>query len=143
MILIWKHLMFLKLFIHNIKHTTMSNIGINTNSFRITSKYLDILNDFIVKAKIHPEITEARQEQLIDFVSKLTDVNNAEPQFQMLASIIERELRNFNKRPDVFFSTLIEDIKNKNTETVIPKIEMITEALDVENSEVLAKIIGD
>lgn len=121
----------------------MSNIGINTNTFRITSKYLDILNDFIVKAKIHPEITDARQEQLIDFVSKLTDVNNTEPQFQMLSSIIERELRNFNKRPDVFFSTLIEDIKNKNTETVIPKIELITEALDVENSEVLAKIIGD
>jgi hypothetical protein len=121
----------------------MSNIGINTNTFRLTSKYLDILNDFIVKAKIHPEITEARQEQLIDFVSKLTDVNNAEPQFQMLSSIIERELRNFNKRPDVFLNTLIQDIKNKDTETVIPKIELITEALDVENSEVLAKIIGD
>jgi len=135
--------MFLKPFIHNAKHTTMSNIGINTNTFRLTSKYLDILNDFIVKAKIHPEITDARQEQLIDFVSKLTDVNNAEPQFQMLSSIIERELRNFNKKPDVFLNTLIQDIKNKDTETVIPKIELITEALDVENSEVLAKIIGD
>mgnify|MGYP003417052946 FL=1 len=135
--------MFLKLFIHNAKLTTMSNIGINTNTFRLTSKYLDILNDFIVKAKIHPEITDARQEQLIDFVSKLTDVNNAEPQFQMLSSIIERELRNFNKKPDVFLNTLIQDIKNKDTETVIPKIELITEALDVENSEVLAKIIGD
>ena len=121
----------------------MSNIGINTNTFRLTSKYLDILNDFIVKAKIHPEITEARQEQLIDFLSKLTDVNNAEPQFQLLSSIIERELRNSNKRPDIFFTTLIGDIQSKNTETVVPKIELITEALDVENSEVLAKIIGD
>lgn len=135
--------MFLKLFIHKIKLIIMSNIGINTNTFRITSKYLDILNDFIVKAKISPEITDVRQEQLIDFLSKLTDVNNAEPQFQMLSSIIERELRNSQKRPDIFFTSLIEDIQNKNTETVIPKIEIIAEALDVENSEVLAKIIGD
>ncbi|MDN3657850.1 hypothetical protein QWZ08_19515 [Ferruginibacter paludis] len=121
----------------------MSNIGINTSTFRITSKYLDILNDFIVKAKINPEITEARQEQLIEFLSKLTDVNNTEPQFQMLSSIIERELRNSHKRPEIFFTSLIEDIQNKDTETVIPKIELITEALDVENSEILAKIIGD
>lgn len=121
----------------------MSNIGLYTNTFRITSKYLDILNDFIVKAKIHPEITEIKKEQLIEFLSKLADINNAEPEFQMLASIIERELRNLKKRPDIFISSLIQEIQDENTQVVIPKIELITEALDIENSEVLAKIIGE
>jgi hypothetical protein len=121
----------------------MSNIGVNTNTFRITSKYLDMLNDFIVKAKIYPEITAAKKEQLIEFLTKLADVNNAEPQFQMLSSIIERELRNSNKRPDVFLNSLIQEVQSENTEVVIPKIELISEALDIENSEVLAKIIGE
>lgn len=121
----------------------MSNIGVNTNTFRITSKYLDMLNDFIVKAKIHTEITEAKKDQLLEFLSKLTDVNNTEPQFQMLSSIIERELRNSQKKPDIFLNNLIQEIKGENIEAVIPKIETITEALDVENSEVLAKIIGE
>lgn len=121
----------------------MSNIGVNTNTFRITSKYLDLLNDFIVKAKINSDITETNKEQLIKFLSKLSDTNNAEPQFQMLSSIVERELRNVKTKPDVFFKNLIAEVENEDTDIIIPKIEMITEALDVENSEVLAKIIGE
>ncbi len=121
----------------------MSNIGVNTNTFRITSRYLDLLNDFIVKAKINPDITEADKEKLIEFLSKLNDIDNTDPQFQILSSIIERELRNLNKKPHVFFNNLIAEVKNENTENLIPEIELITEALDVENSEVLAKIIGE
>jgi hypothetical protein len=120
----------------------MSNTGINTNTFRITGKYLDLLNDFVVKTKVDEEINAGRKEQLIDFFSKLLDQNNVQPQFQLLSSIIERELRNNNSQPQGFFNSLIDEIKNGNTQAVLPKIELVIEALDSENSDALAKIKG-
>jgi hypothetical protein len=120
----------------------MSSIGLNTNTFRITGKYLDILNDFLVKAKINNEITDVKKEQLIDFFSKVSDINNTQPQFQLLSSILERELRNDNKRPDTFFPLLIQEIQDNNIQSILPKISFIAEALDAESSLALAKIKG-
>lgn len=121
----------------------MSSIGLNTNTFRITGKYLDLLNDFIVKANIHPDMSDLKREQLIDFITKIIDVNNAQPQFQLLSSIIERELRNANNRPDVYLNSLLDEIRNSNLENALPKIEFLVEALDTENSEALLKIKGE
>jgi hypothetical protein len=121
----------------------MSNIGLNTNTFRVTGKYLDMLNDYMVKAKIHP-INDLKKEQLIDFLLKINDVNNTETKFQLLSSIIERELRNSNNRhPETFLQTLLDEIRNDQVDNVLPKIEFIVEALDTENSEALAKMKGD
>ncbi|PWS26174.1 hypothetical protein DHW03_15375 [Pedobacter yonginense] len=121
----------------------MSNIGLNTNVFRITGKYLDILNDFIVRAKIHSEISESKKKELIEFLTKINDTENAQPQFQLLSSIIERELRNSHKRPVLYLNSLMEEIRDGALESVVPKIEFIVEALDTENSEALSKIKGD
>ncbi|MFD2146219.1 hypothetical protein [Mucilaginibacter antarcticus] len=121
----------------------MSNIGLNTNVFRITGKYLDILNDFIVKMKIHSEISDVKKEELIEFLTKINDINNAQPQFQLLSSIIERELRNINRKSIPYLNTLVEEIKSGAIESVVPKIEFLVEALDTENSEALSKIKGD
>lgn len=121
----------------------MSNVGLNTNTYRITGKYLDLLNDYIVKAKIHP-VNEQKNEQLINFLSKINDNANTQPQFQLLSSIIERELRNSNERhPETFLNVLLQQIKNNEVENILPKIEFIVEALDSENSEALAKIKGE
>jgi hypothetical protein len=121
----------------------MSNTGLNTNTFRITGKYLDLLNDFVVKTKVNEEINSEKKEQLIAFFSKILDQNNVQPQFQLLSSIIERELRNTSNQPQIFFNALIEEIKSDDTEAVLPKIERVIEALDSENSEALAKIKGE
>jgi hypothetical protein len=121
----------------------MSNIGLNTNTFRITGKYLDILTDFIVKAKVNHEISDAKKDQLIEFISKIIDGENTQPQFQLLSSIIDRELRNQHSKREVFFSGLLQEIKNSNVDEVLPKIEFIVEALDSENSDALSKIKGE
>lgn len=121
----------------------MSNTGVNTNTFRVTGRYLDLLNDFVVKTKVDEEINAGRKEQLIEFFSKILDQNNAQPQFQLLSSIIERELRSVKNTPLVFFTGLIEDIKNDDTQAVLPKIELVIDALDTENSDALSKIKGE
>lgn len=121
----------------------MSNIGLNTNTFRITGKYIDLLIDFIVKAKINVEINDAKKEQLIEFITKISDKENTQPQFQLLSSIIERELRHQHNKREVFLGTLLQEIKNNDIENVLPKIEFIVEALDTENSEALSKIKGE
>jgi hypothetical protein len=118
----------------------MSAIGLNTNTFRITGKYLDLLNDILVKAKISHSITDGRKDQLVEFVSQLNDINNTQPQFQLLASIIERELRVENKKPDIFYYSFLQEIQQNNIDAVLPKVSLIAEALEVENSDALAKI---
>ena len=118
----------------------MSLIGLNTNTFRVTGKYLDLLNDILVKAKISQTITDGRKDQLLDFVNQVSDVDNRQPQFQLLASIIERELRAENKQPAVFFTSLLQEIQQNSVDAILPKVSLIAEALEVENSDALSKI---
>ena len=118
----------------------MSAIGLNTNTFRITGKYLDLMNDILVKAKINQIITDGRKDQLLEFVSRVSDTNNTQPQFQLLASIIERELRAENKKPDIFYNSLLQEIQQNNVDAILPKVSLIAEALEVENSDALSKI---
>ena len=118
----------------------MSLIGLNTNTFRVTGKYLDLLNDILVKAKISQTITDGRKDQLMDFVSQVSNIDNTQPQFQLLASIIERELRSENKQPDQFYTSLLQEIQQNSIEAILPKVSLIAEALEVENSDALSKI---
>lgn len=123
----------------------MSNIGLNTNTFRVTSKYLDLLNDFIVRAKVNVQMNEPKKEPILEFINKIVDVNTLQPQFQLLSSIIEREFRTRNTNPDVYLNKLKQELEQKETnmESVIPKIQFIVKILDSENSDALAKIKGE
>lgn len=123
----------------------MSNIGLNTNTFRVTSKYLDLLNDFIVRAKVNVQMNEPKKEPILEFINKIVDVNTLQPQFQLLSSIIEREFRTRNTNPDVYLNKLKQELEQKETnmDSVIPKIQFIVKILDSENSDALAKIKGD
>ena len=94
----------------------MSSIGLNTNTFRITGKYLQMLNDFVVKAKMNQDIDGAQKDHLIDFITKLRDENSTQPQFQLLSNIIERELRPTNNF-QVYLGSVINEIK-ENMEVI-------------------------
>src|SRR4030095_3464751 len=118
----------------------MSTIGLNTNTFRVTGKYLNLMNDILVKAKINHSITDGRKDELIEFVSRVSDSNNIQPQFQLLASIIDRELRAENKKPVIFYDSLLREIEQNNVDAILPKVSLIAEALEVENSDALSKI---
>jgi hypothetical protein len=123
----------------------MSNIGLNTNTFRITGKYLDWLTEFIVKAKVHLQIENSQKEKFVEFLNNISDVNNTEPQFHLLSSIIERELRAKDKNPEIYLTKLKTQLEEEMVDMseVIPKIQFIVKILDNENSEALAKIKGE
>ncbi len=121
----------------------MSSIGLNTNTFRITGKYLDLLNDFIVKAKVNQEIEQGQKDHLIDFISQIKDENNTQPQFQLLSNIVERELRFASKDFGTYLESVIEEVKENNTEQFLPKIEFLANILEMENSDALLKIVGE
>jgi len=121
----------------------MSAIGLNANTYRVTGKYLDLLNDFIVKAKVHPDKLNAQKEHIVDFLSKINDESSIDPQFQLLSSIIDRELRCNHEQINTFMTGLIDLIKSNDFIKSIPKIEFLVDTLDNENSEALAKIKGE
>ena len=121
----------------------MSSIGLNANTYRVTGKYLDFLNDFIVKAHSHPDNIEVKKDQVIDFLTKVNDENSIDPQIQLLSSIIDRELRCNHDQISPFLNGLIVQIQQNDFGNCIPKIEFLIEALDYENSEALAKIKGE
>ncbi|MBS1532568.1 MAG: hypothetical protein JSU01_19850 [Bacteroidetes bacterium] len=121
----------------------MSSIGLNTNTFRITGKYLDLLNDFVVRVRINEDIEDGQKGQLIEFIAKLKDENNAQPQFQLLSNIVERELRPTTKDFGNYLQLVINDIESGNVGGYLPKIEFLADILDTENSQALSKIIGE
>lgn len=123
----------------------MSNIGLNANTFRVTSKYLDLLNDFIVKIKVNVQVNETKKEQIIEFFDKIVDVNTIQPQFQLLSSIIERELRTKRINSETYLHAVKHELEQEpiNSEHLIPKIQLIAKILDTENCEALAKIKGE
>ncbi|SFE53009.1 hypothetical protein [Spirosoma endophyticum] len=121
----------------------MSSIGLNTNTFRITGKYLDLLNDFVVKARINQEIEEGQKDLLVGFINQLKDENNHQPQFLVLSNIIERELRSTNENYRHYLESIMTEIEENNINAFLPKIEFLTDILDMENSEALLKIMGE
>ena len=122
----------------------MSKIGLNNNIYQITGKYLGLINEFIVSAKVHPnDINEEQRQDLIDLFSKMNDSNNSDPQIQLLSVIIERDLRNRKKQQKVFWNGVFEGLNNNPSTDSIEKLEYIVNALDFENSGALAKIKGE
>lgn len=121
----------------------MSSIGLNTNTFKITGKYLDLLNNFVVRAKINEDIEEGQKLQLIEFIAKLIDKNNAQPQFQLLSNIVERELRTTTKDFSNYLQLVINEVQTDNVQSYLPKIEFLVDILDIENSQALSKIMGE
>lgn len=121
----------------------MSSTGLNTNTFRITGKYLALLNNFVVKAKIYHEVEEGQKEHLIDFITKLLDENNTQPQFQLLSNIVERALRLNSIDFSQYLNSIINEIKEDRNQEFLPKIEFLVDVLDTENCEALSKIIGE
>lgn len=121
----------------------MSSIGLNTNTFRITGKYLQMLNDFVVKAKMNEDIDEAQKDHLVDFITKLKDEDSTQPQYQLLSSIVERELRSKNSSFQEYLESIITEIGKNDTSTFLPKVEFLADVLDMENSVALAKIVGE
>ena len=72
----------------------MSDVGLNSNIYDISSRYLEILNRFLVEANydsttVPPELTD----ELQIFLQQLSDVAGRDFQIQMVAQIINGYLQ--------------------------------------------------
>jgi hypothetical protein len=122
----------------------MSNIGLNANIYHITGKYLNLLNTFVAKSKIHQSESENPGiKDVITFFTKLQTEDIIDPQIQLLSSIVEGELRQHKQIPQTFFSDLLHNLADNNFKDSLPKIELVIGALDNEHFEALSKIKGN
>ncbi|GAB4039840.1 hypothetical protein [Spirosoma gilvum] len=123
----------------------MSKIGVNTNIFQVTGKYMNLINEYIVsrRSQVAP-IDTRKQDEVVSLFSRIADDQNMEPPIQLLSVIIERDLRQQRKQPRQFFRKLIDDLaKGDNSEETLHELEVVVSALDTKHTEALAKIKGE
>ncbi|MBB6324472.1 hypothetical protein FHS59_000087 [Algoriphagus iocasae] len=119
----------------------MSDIGLNANIYHLTSKYLGILNDFIISIKNDStEVSQEKYQEVKILFEKLKDEDNIDPRIQVLSVIIEAELRKKNFPKSKFFNSITSDINQKKYESLSRKLNHVVNALDNEYSHALAKM---
>lgn len=123
----------------------MSKIGVNTNIFQVTGKYMNLINEYIVSRRSQAAPVDARkQEEVVSLFNRIADDQNTEPPIQLLSVIIERDLRQQRKQPKQFLRKLVNNLATgDNADETLHELEVVVHALDTKHSEALAKIKGD
>lgn len=125
----------------------MSRIGLNSNIYKITGEYLNLINSFIVEAKVNPQKVDVKKRKnIVDLFTKMSDFKNTGPKIQLVSSIIESDL--WEKRKvflaSDYYSMIISELSEPlPSASTIKKLQSIAEALDSEHSGALAKIKGE
>ena len=121
----------------------MSEISLNSNTFRATGKYLNLLIDFVAECKTrHEGIDEERRKALVALLSGLCDCENIDPDIQMVSVIVEYSLIKDRKKLLPFVQRLIHLLDTTPTNEAIVGLDRIIGALNFERSQALAKING-
>lgn len=123
----------------------MSEVGLNSNIYDISNKYLEILNHFLVEANYHPTtVTLQSTEEVQSFLRQLSDPLNTNFQIQMVTQIIHVYLKKHlrNQAPEVFLQHLMsffEHQKGADPES-LQKLELLAEALNEECDHAYSRI---
>jgi len=122
----------------------MSNLGLNSNIYFMTGKYLDLINSFILNIKSQPDsINNTAKLELVNFLKKLSSSESVDPQIQILYTMIERDLRMMKKKARLYIGDLINDLESNSLDKASNKLEELANTLDKEHFEALAKIKGE
>ncbi len=121
----------------------MSQIGLNSNIYNISNKFLEKFNDFLAVLNFSPEsISEQQRTELRDIVSHLLDKNSLDYQIQMVYMIIDDYLKENNKKSITELNKLkafLEE-KTESPDSAIKSLELITNALDQECDYAFSRI---
>ena len=115
----------------------MSDVGLNSNIYDISSRYLEILNRFLVEANydsttVSPELTEEVQT----FLHQLSDPSSMNFQIQMveqtIQSYLKKQLR--GQTPEAFLGNLTSyfDRQMGTNPVALQKLALLAEALNEE-----------
>lgn len=123
----------------------MSKIGVNSNVFQVTGKYMNLINEYIVSRRNQGVPVDTRkQEEVVALFNKIADDQNTEPPIQLLSVIIERDLRQQHRQPKQFLRRLVTNLSTgSNADETLHELEVVVNALDTKHSEALAKIKGE
>ncbi len=115
----------------------MSDVGLNSNIYDVSSKYLGILNRFLVEANYDSTaVSPESAEELQTFLHQLSDPSSMSFQIQMVAQIIQSYLKKHlrSQTSEVFLHDLTSHFDRKmgiNPE-VLQKLTLLAEALNEE-----------
>lgn len=123
----------------------MSKIGVNTNIFQVTGKYINLINEYIINRRSQTVPVDPRkQAEVISLFNRIADEHNTDHPIQLLSVIIERELRAKRQPPRPFLRKLIENLtKGDRNDETLQGLELVVRALDTKHAEALAKIKGE
>lgn len=121
----------------------MSDIGLSSNIYRISNKYLDRLSKFLVEVNFNPDqITKEHADSIHTLLRQLADRQITDFQIQMIYIVIDKYLnqKKLNTR-EVLQKLLMhfEDNSYRQPEAV-NLIEMLAAALDKECDHAFSRI---
>lgn len=115
----------------------MSDVGLNSNIYDVSSKYLGILNRFLVEANYDPTAVSPKSaEEVQTFLHQLSDPSGMSFQIQMVAQIIQSYLKKQlrNQTSEAFLRNLTSyfDREMGTNPEVLQKLSLMAEALNEE-----------
>ncbi len=123
----------------------MSEVGLNSNIYDVSSKYLGILNRFLVEANYDPSSVPTDSIKKVHaFLRQLLDKSNRDFQVQMVDQIIRAYLQKHQgkEKAEEFLNRLLHYFdQNTGTDTdALQRISLLTEALDEECDEAFSRM---
>ena len=113
----------------------MSQIGLNSNIYNISNRYLERFNDFLALLNHNPEsITSQQRSELKGIVKSLLDENSLDYQIQMVYMIIDDYLKGHDKQSKTVLTQLLIYLEDNpgHLDSAIKSLVLITNALDQE-----------
>jgi hypothetical protein len=123
----------------------MSEVGLNSNIYDVSSKYLGILNRFLVEANYDPSSVPTDSTKKVHaFLRQLLDKSNRDFQVQMVDQIIRAYLQKHRgkEKAEEFLKRLLHyfDQHAGTDADALQRISLLTEALDEECDEAFSRM---
>jgi hypothetical protein len=114
----------------------MSQIGLNSNIYRVSNKYLRKFNDYLVKLNQDTDSSTPQQrDEIKSLVKQLLDKDSDNYQVQMIFMIIDEYLENKQgDKSEIILNRLLSYLEGKNGSPgqAAASLRLITNALDQE-----------
>jgi hypothetical protein len=121
----------------------MSSLGLNASIYRVTKKYSDLLDHFVIDARTHhASVDPKREDETLLFFTQLIQEDNIDPQIQMIGAILEKDFRVKNRNFTKTISHVLDSLNKKDVDAVLNELEIIASALGEESSIVLSRMQG-
>lgn len=122
----------------------MSDSGLNANIYYLTSKYLGLINDYVIAIQDNKSgLSKEKQEEIDALISNLQDEEIIDTRIQTLSIIIESELRKRNLSAQKFYQSMSDNLHARKYDALAKNLTHVIDALDNEYTEALAKMKYD